>query len=64
MKNQPSAQMNAEQKQAAPLIGSQGRSQRVSSEELLAGNGRLEIVHDNEVYRLSRTKNGKLILTK
>ncbi|QEW08532.1 hemin uptake protein HemP [Nitrincola iocasae] len=56
--------MNAEQKQAAPLIGSQGRSQRVSSEELLAGNGRLEIVHDNEVYRLSRTKNGKLILTK
>ncbi|WP_417580916.1 hemin uptake protein HemP [Nitrincola sp.] len=64
MKDQPSAQINAEQNKTAPLIGSRGCSPRISSEELLAGNGRLEIVHENEIYRLSRTKNGKLILTK
>lgn len=64
MDNQSSAHVKAEQKRAAPLIGSHGSFARISSEELLAGNGRLEIVHENEVYRLSRTKNGKLILTK
>jgi hemin uptake protein HemP len=64
MSNQPSVQVKAEHKRAAPLIGSHANSARISSEELLAGNGRLEIVHENEVYRLSRTKNGKLILTK
>ncbi|KDE39960.1 MAG: hemin uptake protein HemP [Nitrincola lacisaponensis] len=64
MNNQSSANGNVEQQQTAPLIGSQDGSSRVSSESLLAGNGRLEIVHENEIYRLSRTKNGKLILTK
>lgn len=64
MDNQSSVHVNAEQKRAAPLIGSHGGFTRISSEVLLADNGRLEIVHENEIYRLSRTKNGKLILTK
>ncbi|WP_235017388.1 hemin uptake protein HemP [Nitrincola tapanii] len=37
---------------------------RIKSEILLSNLGRLEIEHENEIYRLSRTKSGKLILTK
>jgi hemin uptake protein HemP len=34
------------------------------SEELLRGRREVLIQHDHEVYRLSVTRNGKLILTK
>lgn len=36
----------------------------VSSDELLAGNREVEIVHAGEVYRLRLTRAGKLILHK
>jgi hemin uptake protein HemP len=36
----------------------------VRSEELLAGQREILIIHDQEVYRLRLTRNGKLILTK
>ena len=53
-----------EQDLSAPLIGGELNASRVSSDVLLSDRGRLEIVHENEIYRLTRTKNGKLILTK
>ncbi len=37
---------------------------RISSEALMAGHKRVEILHDNEIYQLSLTKSRKLILTK
>lgn len=37
---------------------------RLLSEQLLDGNGEIEIVHGDAVYRLRLTALGKLILTK
>ena len=36
----------------------------VSSEELLQGQRELQILHGNDVYRLTLTRTGKLILHK
>ena len=36
----------------------------VKSHDLLGPSGRLEISHRGEIYRLSITRQGKLILTK
>ena len=55
---------DVEQELSAPLIGEELNASRISSDALLSDRGRLEIVHENEIYRLTRTKNGKLILTK
>lgn len=41
------------------------RDQRpLDSAVLLGGRGEVEIVHQGETYRLRRTRQGKLILTK
>lgn len=37
---------------------------RVTSDELLAGQNELVILHGGEEYRLRKTSKGKLILTK
>ena len=37
---------------------------RVTSEELLQGQRELQILHGNDVYRLTLTRTGKLILHK
>ena len=39
-------------------------SRRILAEDLFAGTRELRIVHDGEEYRLSITRNRKLILTK
>jgi hemin uptake protein HemP len=39
-------------------------SRSVSSRELLGSEGRLDILHNGEVYRLRVTRQKKLILTK
>lgn len=39
-------------------------SNRVSSDELLAGEAELEIEHHGQIYRLRPTRQGKLLLTK
>jgi len=36
----------------------------LASAELLGGRGEVEILHQGEIYRLRRTRQGKLILTK
>ena len=36
----------------------------IRSEELLGGENDIAIDHGGEIYRLRRTRNGKLILTK
>jgi len=36
----------------------------VDSESLFAGSQRLLIAHNGKIYRLSKTRGGKLILTK
>lgn len=41
-----------------------GEFRRLAAEELFAGARELRIVHGGEEYRLSITRNGKLILTK
>mgnify|MGYP001240234479 CR=1 FL=1 len=47
----------------APVPRSVEPPPRVSSRELLGGNGELIIVHQGREYRLRITQNGKLILT-
>ncbi|HEY4250576.1 MAG TPA: hemin uptake protein HemP [Roseomonas sp.] len=48
----------------APLHGAAMPPRRVSSVELLKAEHELEIQHGADVYRLRRTSNDKLILTK
>jgi hemin uptake protein HemP len=36
----------------------------IRSEDLLQGRIEVQILHDSQLYRLRRTKNGKLILQK
>jgi len=48
----------------SPLLSKVTAVKRINSKELLSEQGRLEIEHETEIYRLTRTKNGKLILTK
>ena len=36
----------------------------VRSEDLLRGDKEIAILHENQLYRLRRTRNGKLILQK
>ncbi len=38
--------------------------QAISSEKLLQGRRELQILHGNEIYRLTLTRSGKLILHK
>ena len=64
MNSQSTRFKEEEQDLSVSLIGGELNASRVSSDELLSDRGRLEIVHENEIYRLTRTKNGKLILTK
>ena len=40
------------------------REAAISSRDLLAGRRKLIIDHEGEIYRLSLTRQGKLILTK
>ena len=39
-------------------------TRRITTKELFAGARELWIVHEGEAYRLTITRNGKLILTK
>lgn len=49
----------------APGDGTQATAPRLlSSETLLAGADEILIQHEGETYRLRRTRQGKLILTK
>ena len=64
MNSQSTSLKDVEQDLSVPLIGGELNASRISSDVLLSDKGRLEIVHENEIYRLTRTKNGKLILTK
>ena len=41
-----------------------GYQRRLDSAALLSGHDQVEIVHQGETYRLRRTRQGKLILTK
>ncbi len=41
-----------------------GAQAPISSEALLKGNNEIEILHENQIYRLRRTSKGKLIMTK
>lgn len=54
--------------QATPLAQAKGQAgletPRVTSDELLAGQKEIIIEHGGEEYRLRKTKQGKLILTK
>ncbi len=47
-----------------PEEGITREQRRIAVEELFAGARELRIVHGEEEYRLSLTRNGKLILTK
>lgn len=50
---------------AAPITGSGIKQPRqVRSETLLHGDRELQIIHGDEIYRLSVTRQGKLILHK
>lgn len=44
--------------------GAAGEPHTLDSATLLGENREVRIVHDGETYRLSRTRQGKLILTK
>ena len=44
--------------------GAAGERQPLDSAVLLGGRAEVEIVHQGETYRLRRTRQGKLILTK
>lgn len=46
------------------LPGAQFRVAMLDSAALLGGRDEVEIVHQGETYRLRRTRQGKLILTK
>lgn len=50
----------------APGGGDSGKPvhRRIASTELMSGAREIEIDHHGELYRLRRTSNGKLILTK
>ena len=48
----------------APRPAGPAAPQRVRSDELLGTRGEVEIEHAGSVYRLRRTAQGKLILTK
>lgn len=41
-----------------------GTPRRIPSGVLLGGRGEVEILHGEDIYRLRRTRGGKLILTK
>jgi hemin uptake protein HemP len=47
-----------------PKVSEINATKRISSQELLGATGQVDIAHDGEVYRLRRTRLGKLILTK
>ena len=54
---------NQEQQQAqAPELPDTG--QPVPAERLMGGRASIQILHRGQVYQLSLTRNGKLILTK
>ncbi|KAF0164758.1 MAG: hypothetical protein FD157_1922 [Rhodocyclaceae bacterium] len=60
--------MKTETQTAAPKSGtahpSMTPSQPLDSATLLGGRSEVEIAHHGEIYRLRRTSQGKLILTK
>ena len=45
-----------------PAHGQEPRT--IRSEDLLGGDKEVVILHENQLYRLRRTRNGKLILQK
>ncbi len=57
------ARRDGEQTQASE-VRTGARSRRLDSTELFAGGQEVEILHAGEIYRLRRTRSGKLILTK
>lgn len=64
MKHLSAPHVQDEQKNTFQQTSRDNLCYRISSEALMAGKTRIEIVHDNDIYQLSLTKNRKLILTK
>ncbi len=60
--------MNTEIQTSTPKprlpVSSTASPSRVDSTTLLGGRAEVEIAHQGETYRLRRTRQGKLILTK
>jgi hemin uptake protein HemP len=51
--------------QRANLSSAEPADRRVvASDEILQGRDEVQILHENQLYRLRRTRNGKLILHK
>lgn len=51
-------------REASPGHSAKARAGSVDSAALLGGRDEIEIIHQGETYRLRRTRQGKLILTK